>query len=268
MIPVLIFIAFGLGVVALILRDRHRKLAREAFIRDYVFPQGLFTKLQKQHPQLSLKQCQLVSRGLRHFFLTHHKSGLQFVSMPSQVVDDLWHEFILNTREYEAFCKKAFGRFMHHTPAVVLGSVRQANAGLRRCWWWACREENIHPLKPTRLPLLFALDDKLGIAEGFRYSADCDAVRRLNATGPASTIVHCGGDFDSLRFDGSIEGLGPTHDNDASTFAGSGSEGSGSSGGSGSSSGAGAGAGAGAGGSSGGAGASGDGCGGGGCGGD
>jgi hypothetical protein len=40
----------------------------------------------------------------------------------------------------------------------VLSSKRQSNEGLRRCWGYACAEENIDPSKPTRLQLLFAFD--------------------------------------------------------------------------------------------------------------
>ena len=98
--------------------------------------------------------------------------------MPSQVVDDLWHEFILFTRDYGAFCQRAFGQFLHHTPAVKLGGERGDNEGLRRVWWYCCLEENINPRKPTRLPLLFALDAKLGIANGFVYRLDCGRAPR------------------------------------------------------------------------------------------
>jgi hypothetical protein len=37
---------------------------------------------------------------------------------PSQIVDELWHEFILHTREYGRFCETVLGRFVHHVPAV------------------------------------------------------------------------------------------------------------------------------------------------------
>ena len=107
--------------IALVVWLRNQRLRREDFIRHAELPRGLFEKLMKRHPQLSLKDCQLVAHGLRQFFLAHLKSGRKFVSMPSQVVDDLWHEFILYTKNYELFCRRAFGRFMHHTPAVVLG---------------------------------------------------------------------------------------------------------------------------------------------------
>ena len=36
---------------------------------------------------------------------------------PSKKVDKAWHEFLLFTREYEAFCQERYGRFLHHDPA-------------------------------------------------------------------------------------------------------------------------------------------------------
>ena len=200
-------VAAGAGVAALLgcsaLWRRQRALQREAYIRHFELPRGLFERLRHRRPALSAKDCQLVAQALRQFFLAHLKSGRGFVSMPSQVVDDLWHEFILYTRHYELFCRRAFGRFMHHTPAVVLGARRQGNAGLRRCFWWACKEENINPRRPARMPLLFAIDRKLGIADGFFYLPDCSALR---AEGRGD--VYCGGDFSSSGFDGGTEGWG------------------------------------------------------------
>ncbi|MGH8049502.1 MAG: glycine-rich domain-containing protein [Arenimonas sp.] len=125
--------------------------------------------------------------------------------MPSQVTDDLWHEFILYTRSYEQFCGKAFGRFMHHTPAVVLGTSKADNMGLRRVWWYSCKDENIDPKSATRLPLLFAIDKKLGIRNGFIYSADCKRAPYSDGGGGA---VHCGGDFSDSSFDGGTDGMG------------------------------------------------------------
>lgn len=205
---VLIAMVLGLGIALLAVWVRWRRTVRADFIRHYAFPMGLFEKLRRQRPKLALKDCQLVAHALRHFFLAHLNSGRQFVSMPSQVADELWHEFILHTREYRRFCNQAFGRFMHHTPAVVLGSVRQSNAGLRRCWWYVCLEENINPAKATRLPLLFALDAKLGIDDGFRYAVDCKGLRDdANRTGD-SAVTYCGGDMASTDFDGSTDGFG------------------------------------------------------------
>lgn len=200
---------------------RLRAARRADFIRAYAFPKGLIEKLQQRRPGLAAKDGQLVARALRQFFLAHLKSGRRFVAMPSQVADDLWHEFILYTRHYDVFCKQAFGRFLHHTPAVVLAHDPHDNAGLRRVWWQCCKEENINPTKPTRLPLLFALDAKLGVADGFHYTPDCSALRSPQ-TGGASSATHCGGDFSSAAFDGSTDGFGDGHGGDGGDGGGGG----------------------------------------------
>lgn len=206
--PLLLVIAFVLLLPALFAWWKLREYRRAEFIHDYRFPPGLFERFAKRRPALTLKDHQLVARGLRQYFTAYLKSGCRFVSMPSQVVDDLWHEFILYTRHYEQFCKQAFGRYFHHTPAVVLAPAqRDSNAGLRRCWWYCCREENINPAKPTRLPLLFALDRKLNIADGFYYAPDCSQLRDARGDGGAGG-VHCGGDFSSSGVDGGTDGFG------------------------------------------------------------
>jgi hypothetical protein len=202
-----------------------RELRRAEFIRTYTFPPGLFDKLAARRPELERKDMSLVARALRQYFLAYLKSGRKYVSMPSQVVDDLWHEFILYTKNYQQFCEKAFGTFFHHTPAAVLTSTQSSsNTGLRRTWWYACKEENINPRKPVRLPLLFALDSKLAIAGGFLYAADCAALR---AGGRGD--LYCGGDFSDSSFDGSTSGFG---DSDSDSSGSHGGHGGGDSGGS------------------------------------
>jgi hypothetical protein len=209
MTPILIFPILFVLIVGFVLWQVRLRSQREAHIRSFTLPKGLYDKLQKKHPALALKDCQLVAQGLRQFFLTYLKSGHQQVSMPSQVADDLWHEFILYTKNYQMFCDKAFGRFLHHTPAAVMSSAKQSNTGLRRCWWFACKEENINPRAPTRLPLLFALDTKLNIANGFRYAADCSLTRAQGAAAAAGAgVIYCGGDFSSSSLDGGTDGFG------------------------------------------------------------
>ena len=210
LLTILLFVALAILIQ---LGGKLREAKREAYIRSFELPKGLFDKLREHHPALDLKQCQLVAHALRQFFIAHLKSGRRFVAMPSQVVDDLWHEFILYTRNYEVFCKKAFGSFMHHTPAVVLGGDRQINAGLRRCWWQLCKEENINPAAPTRLPLLFALDTKLQVPNGFRYVPDCGSVKRQKREegaggGCGGGAVECGTHFGSAAVDGGTDGFG------------------------------------------------------------
>lgn len=161
--------AGGIGLVAWRLRSEAVRARHEHAIRGHVFESRLFDKLVAKHPQLTLKDCHLVARALRQFFLAYLKSGRGTVGMPSRVVDDLWHEFILDTRAYARFCEQAFGAYFHHMPASGLASSSSQNQGLRNTWRWVCLEENINPKKPTRMPLLFALDDKLKIQGGQHF---------------------------------------------------------------------------------------------------
>ncbi|MCU6434271.1 hypothetical protein LPB67_10860 [Undibacterium sp. Jales W-56] len=216
----MVFFIILLAVLSMLLMVvwlKWRAAARADYIRSYMFPAGLLERMAKLRPELSLKDRQLVARALRQYFLVYLKSGYKHVSMPSQVVDDLWHEFILYTKNYQQFCHKAFGRYMHHTPAAVLGVSQRNNDGLRRTWWFACLEENINPRRATRLPLLFALDAKWDIADGFRYEPDCSALRK-NGNG----TVYCGGDFSDLGSGGSPDNSDSVYSfSDSSDFGGS-----------------------------------------------
>ncbi|BEP60690.1 hypothetical protein GmRootV213_12440 [Variovorax sp. V213] len=188
---------------------------RRQFIREARMPPFLIGKLRAAHPGLSRRDAELVLRGLRQFFMAHLRSGRKFVAMPSKVVDTAWHEFILHTQGYQNWCKAAFGGMLHHSPAEVLGRDPKRNDGLRRSWYWACKEESIDPRKPARLPLLFALDVKFGIPGGFDYVPDCKAVDRHDGSG-----AHCGTSFgESSSSDGGSSG-------DAHGFGGSESSGS------------------------------------------
>lgn len=177
------------------INEKRREAQREDFIRTFKLPRGLLRRVQKKHPQLNPEQLERVSLGLRQFFLAYLKSGLRPVSMPSQVVDDLWHEFILYTQAYQSFCQQAFGQFLHHSPVEVISSQQESNQSLRRTWFQCCAIDYINPKAPARLPLLFALDSQLAIIGGFIYLADCAALRSQSADGSSGIILHCGTDF-------------------------------------------------------------------------
>lgn len=226
---ILVIVTLILSIALLVVWLRWRQAVRADYIRTYLFPPGIFAKLQARRPELSLKDCQLAGRALRQFFLAHLKSGRQHLAMPSQVAGDLWHELTQCTQHYEAFCDKAFGRFMQHTPAVAMGADKQVNAGLRRTWRYSCIDENINPRHPLRLPLLFALDAKLNIPNGFRYapkrklpqdpSSNTDRFTSgdKGSHGGGSTYsesIHYGEDFSSTSYDGCTDGLGDSSSGD------------------------------------------------------
>jgi hypothetical protein len=224
---VFLFIIAVLTVLALSI---WRKWMRERFVRESALPQFLKRKLRETYPYLSGKDCDLVERGLRQFFIACARSNKQFVAMPSKAVDALWHEFILHTQAYEAWCTMALGYFLHHTPAAALGKQAKNNDGLRRAWYWACKDEAINPKAPSRLPLLFALDMKLGIEGGYTYMPDCKDIARKNADGGVAGDTYCGTHFSDGSYSSDSSSTGDFGGADASSDGGA-SDGGGDGGG-------------------------------------
>ncbi|WP_341502321.1 hypothetical protein [Gallaecimonas sp. GXIMD4217] len=186
----LIPLTLGLLLATLIWRQRLRG-RRAAFIDDYRFPPNIVHKVRDRYPHLDDGQLELVMEGLRHYLHLCHGAGRRMVAMPSQAVDLAWHEFILYTRNYQHFCRRALGRFLHHTPAEAMQSPTSAQDGIKTAWRLACHREGLDPKAPSRLPLLFALDAELAIEDGFHYQLDC---RRHPGGGYCASHIGCGGD--------------------------------------------------------------------------
>lgn len=187
---IILSVAFALLGAAVLYGNRRQLHA--SFIDDYVFPPGVRAKVRKRYPHLTEADADRVLNGLRQYFHLSNLAGRRVLAMPSQVVDVAWHEFILFTRNYQAFCQRALGRFLHHTPAAAMASPTLAQEGIRRAWRLACAREGIDPRAPGRLPLLFALDAELDIADGLRFVPDC---LRAGASAPGhhnAGVTYCG----------------------------------------------------------------------------
>jgi len=115
---VLLLIVIVFSLIAIFKRKHHLRLAREESIRRlYVFRQHFGkspTKLSAfrgQRPRFSRTRFTPV-------FSDFLRSEKKTISMPSKVVDVLWHEFILDTRRYTDFANKPlaiiFITFRHH----------------------------------------------------------------------------------------------------------------------------------------------------------
>lgn len=169
---------------------RGLRARRAAFVANYPYARHLDFRLAQRRPELTGEQRAQVFAGLVDYFQLCQQAGRRMVAMPSQAVDEAWHEFILFTRNYERFCRQAFGRFLHHTPAVAMTSPTQASDGLKRAWRLACAREGIDPRQPQRLPRLFALDAALGISGGFIYQLDCLAAGQTG-TGYCASHMGC-----------------------------------------------------------------------------
>ncbi len=209
---VIVLLVCGL-IVATISWWRSLLRQRDAFIDGYPYSKFLDRRLAARRPELNEEQRSLVFDGLREYFQLCRMANKRLLAMPSQAVDDAWHEFILFTRQYQQFCARGLGRFLHHTPAAAMRSPTDAQDGIKRAWRLACQRAGIDPRRPQSLPLLFALDALLGIADGFVYQLDCLASARAGE-GSAYCAGHigcsggCGGDGDGSAGDGGCSGGG------------------------------------------------------------
>ncbi len=199
----IIFIAALAAIVYLWRKLRKRQ--RKSFIDRYDFHPGVVKKFREVRPDLTPAQEELVFVALRDYFHICNIAGRKMVAMPSQVVDDAWHAFILFTRLYQRFSRNAFGRFLHHTPAEAMRTPTQAGEGIKRAWRLACAHDGVDPKHPLSVPLLFAIDAQLNIPNGFYYTANCKAnPQRGNGSGGdtycgshVGCASGCGGDSGS-----------------------------------------------------------------------
>lgn len=168
--------------------SRSRRSSRLSFIENYKFNAAIGKKVQARYPHLTPQQLQLVYDGLREYFYICSQAKRRMVAMPSQVVDVAWHEFILFTRLYRAFCKRGIGRFLHHTPTEAMRTPTLAQDGIKRAWRLSCAKHSINPGNPAQLPLLFAIDGLLNIENGFTYSLNC-----RDRSSPAYADGYCAG---------------------------------------------------------------------------
>jgi hypothetical protein len=60
-------------------------------------------------------------------YLTLVGLGYRNLGMLSPQVDEVWHAFILFTREYAEFCQDTFGMFLHHVPRTSRSPHRDAS---------------------------------------------------------------------------------------------------------------------------------------------
>jgi hypothetical protein len=157
---------------------------RERFLATYAFPSTVEAKLAAARNGLGAADRALVMEGLRDWFaICRTGRGRTFFAMPSAVVDDAWHEFILSTREYREFCRRALGRYLDHTPSEGLPDPGLMEDGMRATWRAACALEGIDDRNPDRLPRIFATDAQVGAEDGYRFRTDPGAPQPFRADG-------------------------------------------------------------------------------------
>jgi hypothetical protein len=139
---------------------RRRSIRKgEAYILAYDFPPHIKRRVQRRHPDLSDGEWKLVEQGLREWFVGCAWRGRTVLGMPSRVVDDAWHEFILDSVAYTAFCNAAFGGYLHHTPDEAMStSMADALGDTVRAW-------DRSDMGASEESVLWDLDERLEIHE-------------------------------------------------------------------------------------------------------
>ena len=171
------------AVIVLIVWSIVKRARRRSFIETYAFPPALAEKLREHHEQLSEDDAGRVLEALREWFLACFHARGKMMGMPSRVVDDAWHEFILMTRLYTQFCKTAFGRYLHHTPNAV---APEPTASKIPATLEVLEKAKVAPRGAEQLPALFTIDSDLGIPRGRHWT-------RANIQWHATLAVAVGG---------------------------------------------------------------------------
>ncbi len=71
---------------------------------------------------ISLEDAKIYEIELKRFLILAGDSD-EGIDMLSSEVDNLWHTFLLFTREYQKFCNEMFGKFIHHDPVTDVEEV-------------------------------------------------------------------------------------------------------------------------------------------------
>jgi hypothetical protein len=64
------------------------------------------------------------------------------VSHPTRILDEMWHTFILFTRDYARYCEEVYGELVHHQPALrAEHEAFDVDPGGARRQWYASEEQ-------------------------------------------------------------------------------------------------------------------------------
>lgn len=182
-----------------------RRAARrgEAYIADYSFPPHIARRVRRHYPELDDAGWKTVERGLREWFVCCAWRGRTVLGMPSRLVDDAWHEFILDSVSYMAFCNGAFDGYLHHTPDEAVPTLT-AGSLTRTVQAWDRSDAG-----KNGESVLWDLDEQLGIEEPLGVSGvQLAAIRSSDAYQGGALVAPCWvGDFGGAD-GGGVEGVG------------------------------------------------------------
>jgi hypothetical protein len=77
----------------------------------------LIEKLLKDHIVDSAEEGGALFTEVKRYLVLNHVDRTKAWKMHSLRVDEAWHQFVLFTVEYSAFCDQYFGHYAHHAPS-------------------------------------------------------------------------------------------------------------------------------------------------------
>jgi hypothetical protein len=170
-------------------RSRSRAPTHQlAFIDAYPFPSGIRLGFAGRHAPLSGTDVRTVEAAARQWFRLAARRPRTKLAQPSIIVDVLWRELILRSRDYAEFCETAFlGLLPYAAPFDMNAEPAAANRTRLGMTYRLARQD-----EPRRLPLLFRVDQELGISGG-RYLADCGGRGHCHQMTGMLCLQHIGG---------------------------------------------------------------------------
>jgi hypothetical protein len=90
------------------------------------FIEQLKQRVMAAHPNINSAEYEWKLLELKRYFAMN--AVLRQVPMFSEAVDEIWHEMLMFTREYQQLCERLTGVMIHHTPHVQKQSLPDERA--------------------------------------------------------------------------------------------------------------------------------------------
>ena len=97
-------------------QSKEKDLLVEQWINQYAFSSRISYQLKRLYVGLTDADVESALSALKSYFLVALRMPGKRLDMPSRIVDDAWHLFIVETQAYSDFCQTAFGKYLHHHP--------------------------------------------------------------------------------------------------------------------------------------------------------
>ena len=134
---------------ALGVRPEHPAYAAAQRLEDAIpvdYEQRVKERMQQRYLELSDREWAWRWHEMKRFLLM--AGLLNRVEMYSAKVDEVWHEMLMFTREYQMMCEQFCGRTIHHAPHAAASSSVDRQPASERAWFDWVYSELFGPNQP------------------------------------------------------------------------------------------------------------------------